>query len=177
MTQTQLAYREYLKSDHWRKLRLQAFRRWGRKCFKCPKTFGLDVHHLVYRHPWTLCTSDDVRPCCRECHEKEHGREISIEEKRRIELIGKIRRINQGKADRRARRKAAKIAKRKSKAKAGNWQSQRDRARQLLMNRQAGVKLTKQEKRFLKYFAATAHFSRPHGGGRPNWVSRGTSSN
>lgn len=73
LTESQLAYREYLKSDHWRALRLAAFRKWGRKCFKCPVKFGLDVHHLVYRFPWTLGTVDDVRPCCRPCHEKEHG--------------------------------------------------------------------------------------------------------
>lgn len=73
LTAGQLLYREYLSSDHWRSLRLEAFRVHGRKCFKCPATFGLDVHHLIYRHPWTDGVVDDVRPCCRSCHEKEHG--------------------------------------------------------------------------------------------------------
>lgn len=73
MTEAQIRYQRYLQSDHWRALRLEAFRVHGRKCFKCPATFGLDVHHLRYRHPWTLCTVLDVRPCCRQCHDKEHG--------------------------------------------------------------------------------------------------------
>jgi len=84
MTDTQAAYREYLKSDHWRALRIQAFRVYGRKCYKCPKRFGLDVHHLRYRHPWTACTVEDVRPCCRNCHELEHGivRVVAVRVKR-----------------------------------------------------------------------------------------------
>jgi len=77
------AYQIYLQSDHWRALRLEAFRVYGRKCFKCPARFGLDVHHLVYRFPWSLGVVADVRPCCRACHEKEHGivRVVSEQEK------------------------------------------------------------------------------------------------
>jgi hypothetical protein len=87
MTPNQIAYRQYLESDHWRSLRAEAYRVHGRKCFKCPRKFGLEVHHLRYRNPWTECTVEDVRPCCWQCHDQEHGivREIPLTEKRTIE--------------------------------------------------------------------------------------------
>lgn len=67
------AYKEYLKSSHWRWLRGEAIRFYGKKCSKCAATRNLQVHHHTYRHPWTTCTVKDVTPLCRGCHEKEHG--------------------------------------------------------------------------------------------------------
>lgn len=88
MTPGQIAYRQYLESDHWRNLRVAAFRMWGRKCFKCPRTFGLEVHHLFYRARWEDSLPQDLRPCCSWCHRKEHGfapQVIPNQDKRRIE--------------------------------------------------------------------------------------------
>lgn len=93
MTPAQIAYREYLKSDHWRALRLEAFQTYGRKCFKCPATCRLDIHHLVYRHPWTSGTVQDVRPCCRRCHELEHGivRVVPVVQQAQIQKLSRRR--------------------------------------------------------------------------------------
>lgn len=87
LTPTQLAYREYLKSDHWRGLRLEAFQTYGRKCAKCPATCRLDVHHLKYRHPWTLGIVQDLQILCRACHEREHGvvRVVPVELKKQAQ--------------------------------------------------------------------------------------------
>jgi len=73
LTESQIAYREYLKTDHSRELRLEAFKKYGRHCAKCPATCRLDVHHLIYRHPWKLGVVGDLQILCRSCHEKEHG--------------------------------------------------------------------------------------------------------
>lgn len=78
MTATQAAYRVYLQSEHWRSLRLEAFKRYGRKCSKCPATCRLDVHHVRYRHPWTDGVMDDLMILCRRCHELEHGLVVVI---------------------------------------------------------------------------------------------------
>ena len=73
MSPSQLAYREYLQSQHWRSLRLAAFRTYGRKCHRCPATSRLDVHHLRYRHPWTATVVSDLQILCWRCHAAEHG--------------------------------------------------------------------------------------------------------
>lgn len=73
MTESQLAYREYLESDHWRQLRTEAFRVLGRKCSRCPSTCRLQVHHVVYRWPWESAKICDLLILCRPCHESEHG--------------------------------------------------------------------------------------------------------
>lgn len=73
MTIGQRFYREYLESDHWRNLRAAAFKRYGRRCCRCPSKVRLQVHHTRYRHPWESCTTDDLQILCRPCHEREHG--------------------------------------------------------------------------------------------------------
>lgn len=73
LTSSQIAYREYLESNHWRELRAAAFKHYGRKCSRCPATNRLQVHHVVYRFPWTFGVVDDLRILCRTCHEREHG--------------------------------------------------------------------------------------------------------
>lgn len=73
MTAGQLAYQEYLESDHWRNLRATAYRKYGRRCSRCPVTIRLEVHHTIYRNPWTAGTVDDLVILCCRCHELEHG--------------------------------------------------------------------------------------------------------
>lgn len=112
MTATQAAYRVYLQSEHWRGLRLEAFKRYGRKCSKCPATCRLDVHHVRYRHPWTAGIVDDLMILCRRCHELEHGLVVVIPviDKR---LAQKKRRKNFRKWRSRQRKKRRWLAERK----------------------------------------------------------------
>lgn len=75
MTPGQIAYREYLQSEHWQNLRAEALKKWGHVCHKCRGWMGIEVHHCNYRKNWRECTVDDVRPLCWRCHDLEHGRE------------------------------------------------------------------------------------------------------
>lgn len=67
-----LPYREYLKSEHWRRKRHKTLRRAGWACETCGiRDADLEVHHLTYWHvgcerPWELMV------LCRDCHQKEH---------------------------------------------------------------------------------------------------------
>lgn len=69
---TRAAYSEYLLSDHWKRLKIDARFRHGDRCIVCRKT-PVDFHHLTYHNPWTECTADDVVPLCRECHRILHS--------------------------------------------------------------------------------------------------------
>lgn len=90
LTARQRDYLLYLKTSHWRELRLEAFRKWGRACFKCGRGGWLEVHHVRYRFPWTTCGVEDVRPCCGECHKDEH--DLTPEERREAERAARGRR-------------------------------------------------------------------------------------
>ena len=63
-------YRNYLESDHWARLKIEATNRWGGSCFICGKN-PVDIHHLSYRN-LIDCSSDDVIPLCRRCHRGAH---------------------------------------------------------------------------------------------------------
>jgi len=69
----QLLYREYLRSEHWKKLRWEAFKKYGYKCCRCASGVRVQPHHHTYRSPWTECTVEDLMILCRACHRKEHG--------------------------------------------------------------------------------------------------------
>jgi len=65
-------YHEYLKSDHWKKVRENSLKRAGNKCQLCASKRLLEVHHnnyanLGYENP------DDVIVLCHKCHGKHHG--------------------------------------------------------------------------------------------------------
>lgn len=66
------AYLTYLQTDHWAALRRDAIKRWGPRCINCANEDEIQVHHLRYRQPLTLCTTDDVLPLCCECHDGLH---------------------------------------------------------------------------------------------------------
>lgn len=66
------AYLSYLQTDHWSSLKSEVFERWGRHCINCGSDRQVDGHHLRYRTPLESCTSDDVVPLCRACHERAH---------------------------------------------------------------------------------------------------------
>lgn len=68
---TRAAYLEYLASDHWARLKIEAAARWGERCLICGRN-PVEWHHIVYRHPWTDCTTDDVIPVCHDHHKGAH---------------------------------------------------------------------------------------------------------
>jgi 5-methylcytosine-specific restriction endonuclease McrA len=72
MTKLKLRWIHYLRSSHWRNLRIQAFERDGYKCGRCGSRAKLRGHHKRYRSDLTLCTVDDVETLCEACHAKHH---------------------------------------------------------------------------------------------------------
>lgn len=73
MTTRQLEYLDYLKSEHWARLRDEVLRRDGYKCTRCPARHRLQAHHKIYRPKWEDSVADDLITLCRSCHEREHG--------------------------------------------------------------------------------------------------------
>ena len=75
---TKKEYGEYLKSDHWQKVRSDAKLRAGVKCQLCGRhttaTLGkqLEVHHNNYDH-FGHESPEDIIVLCNRCHEKHHG--------------------------------------------------------------------------------------------------------
>lgn len=63
------AYREYLKSDHWKQLKTKKRKKTCAMC--CLEFEQMDVHHLIYRN-WYDCVTTDIRKVCRECHIAAH---------------------------------------------------------------------------------------------------------
>lgn len=63
-----MAYRDYLRSDAWRKTRLTALRRFGYRCHRCCSARNLDVHHLTYDRIGSEA-ADDLVALCRRCHQ------------------------------------------------------------------------------------------------------------
>ncbi len=73
MSRASEVYRRYLQSEHWVFLRAAAIERDGGKCVKCGSEEFLQVHHLVYRHPWESGVLEDVETVCRKHHRAAHG--------------------------------------------------------------------------------------------------------
>lgn len=83
----EMPYEDYLQTDHWQRVRVMAFQRWGHRCSVCMEIYGLDIHHLHYR---TLgCeTYVDVRPLCREHHKIQHEILLHVLHAERERLFG-----------------------------------------------------------------------------------------
>jgi 5-methylcytosine-specific restriction endonuclease McrA len=62
-----IGYKKYLLSPEWKKKREKAFRILGRKCIRCDRTVGIEVHHKNYRNLYKE-TSADVEILCSICH-------------------------------------------------------------------------------------------------------------
>ncbi len=68
-----MPYKDYLKSDEWRRLRLMVLRRAGGRCERCGKNNGeWNVHHLTYDRRGNELLSDLVL-LCKRCHDVAHG--------------------------------------------------------------------------------------------------------
>jgi len=73
-------YREvYLLSPHWRALRRIKLRS-NPNCEDCGASYGIEVHHVVYRHLFNV-TIDCLRSLCRNCHNVRHVNRQSAEAK------------------------------------------------------------------------------------------------
>lgn len=83
MTTRQIAYREYLTSDHWHNLRQQIISRDGNKCVHCPHTKRLQAHHTIYRDRFEDSLPEDLITLCNPCHRKAHGIEIPKKSQRK----------------------------------------------------------------------------------------------
>lgn len=65
---------KYLKSEHWKNLRIEKLATEDAKCEICQfRSLSNDVHHLKYRRPLTKTTVCDLVVLCRRCHELVHG--------------------------------------------------------------------------------------------------------
>ncbi len=62
----------YLRSNHWKALRIRKLAAVGKKCDKCSATGVMDVHHLQYHNIFDVELAD-LQVLCRICHELEHG--------------------------------------------------------------------------------------------------------
>ena len=78
-----LYYREdYLKSEHWKNLRMKKIISQNR-CENCNTKTSLDVHHLNYKNLFDVELTD-LQVLCRACHIKEHHIEVKVPESKYI---------------------------------------------------------------------------------------------
>lgn len=70
---SKLAYREYLKSWHWKDLRQRVLARDNHRCVQCGATRELQAHHTFYRQDWYDAKITDLITLCRPCHRQTHG--------------------------------------------------------------------------------------------------------
>ncbi|MEI8394519.1 MAG: hypothetical protein WCF85_07275 [Rhodospirillaceae bacterium] len=66
----QRAYRAYLQSEVWKRLRRQALDRDGRRCRLCNAPDFLQVHHRYYPEILGTETVDALTTLCSGCHER-----------------------------------------------------------------------------------------------------------
>lgn len=69
-------YKNFLKSDYWKKLRKQCFERDDFRCVKCGSAKNLNAHHLNYDNIGKPEELDDLVTLCGECHTKIHQTDI-----------------------------------------------------------------------------------------------------
>jgi 5-methylcytosine-specific restriction endonuclease McrA len=64
---------EYLKSDHWKQLRIEKLKQQNYQCEKCGEQRYLDVHHEAYHSLYNV-RLDDLQVLCRKCHKEVHDK-------------------------------------------------------------------------------------------------------
>lgn len=67
------AYREYLQSSAWAKLRRQVLMRAAFICEGCGAKPAVEVHHKTYEHVGDEFLFE-LTALCKECHGRLHGR-------------------------------------------------------------------------------------------------------
>jgi len=70
LSERQRAYREYLRTDAWKRLRREALERDGRRCRLCNAAERLQVHHRYYPETLGTETVDALTTLCGRCHEE-----------------------------------------------------------------------------------------------------------
>lgn len=65
-------YKKYLKSEHWKNLKLQKRKSKYKGCAVCDSKNHLELHHLLYRKRLEDTLTEDLRWFCSRCHETIH---------------------------------------------------------------------------------------------------------
>lgn len=60
---TKWGYAAYLESPEWAAFRERYFEKHERSCFVCGETFGIQLHHLSYRHVGRERFTDVIQLC------------------------------------------------------------------------------------------------------------------
>lgn len=66
-----VSYPSYLRTEHWRRVRVKTLTHQGHRCASCGTGGPLDVHHDTYQRVGRE-RPDDVRALCRPCHSSLH---------------------------------------------------------------------------------------------------------
>lgn len=67
-----ISYFKYLKTPHWRAIRLLALKMY-KSCVICNSKKKLDVHHRNYDHLFEEIITEDLIVLCNDCHGLYHG--------------------------------------------------------------------------------------------------------
>ena len=68
--------RIYLKSDHWKNLKIKFFFSIGvKQCSRCKAIKRIDVHHINYKSIYDVLLTD-LEALCRTCHKQEHKKRL-----------------------------------------------------------------------------------------------------
>ena len=68
----EIEYASYLRTRHWRTLRVKALQKWEGRCERCGTAKATEVHHRTYDRLGEE-TLSDLEPLCGDCHGLEHG--------------------------------------------------------------------------------------------------------
>jgi hypothetical protein len=67
-----MKYNDYLKTDHWKKIRIQTFHKQGNKCRICFSSNDLQIHHRrYYKNGENILFKEqnrDLLVLCKDCH-------------------------------------------------------------------------------------------------------------
>lgn len=70
--QQDIAYTDYLQTEHWQIVRQRALDLGYHLCAHCGARYQLNVHHAIYRRLWCE-QARDLIVLCWTCHGLEHG--------------------------------------------------------------------------------------------------------
>jgi len=73
-------YKNYLKSDEWKKLKQETIDRDGGRCRKCHGCYCQEVHHIKYPKDFKDDCLENVISVCSKCHKEIHGIKRQVEE-------------------------------------------------------------------------------------------------
>jgi len=83
-----MTYQEYLKTDHWQRMRANVFAHYGRHCALCGTGSNINIHHVTYvkdgRSIWFREEKNDLIVLCKPCHELMHRAERMDPEKHKM---------------------------------------------------------------------------------------------